>query len=57
MNTPETPDQLNRSIETAARFLNMHAQSGVPLSNLKIALVVHNMATKDLLKNSESYGI
>ncbi len=53
MNSPETPDQLNKSIETAARFLNMHAQSGVPLSNLKVALVVHNMATKDLLKNSE----
>ena len=53
MNTPESPDQLNKSIETAARFLNMHAQSGVPLSNLKVALVVHNMASKDLLKNSE----
>ena len=53
MNTPETPDQLNRSIETAARFLKMHAKSGVPLTNLKIALVVHNKSTKDILKNSE----
>lgn len=53
MNTSESPDKLNRSIETAARFLNMHAQSGVPRSNLKVALVVHNKASKDLLKNSE----
>jgi intracellular sulfur oxidation DsrE/DsrF family protein len=53
MNTSESPDKLNRSIETAARFLNMHAQSGVPHSNLKVALVVHNKASKDLLKNSE----
>ncbi len=31
----------------------MHAQSGVPLANLKVALVVHNNASKDLLKSSE----
>jgi len=53
MDTSESPDKLNRSIETAARFLNMHAQSGVPHSNLKVALVVHNKASKDLLKNTE----
>lgn len=53
MNSSESYDQLNISIETAARFLNMHAQSGVPLANLKVALVVHNNASKDLLKNSE----
>ncbi len=53
MNTSESSEQLNKSIETAARFLNMHAQSGVPLANLKVALVVHNNASKDLLKSSE----
>ena len=52
MNSADEPDELNKSIETAARFLNMHAQSGVPVSNLKVALVVHNMASKDLLLNS-----
>ena len=52
MNTSESPDQLNKSIETAARFLNMHAQHGVPPANLKVALVVHNEASKDLLINS-----
>ena len=53
MNTSESSDHLNKSVETAARFLNMHAQSGVPIANLKVALVVHNNASKDLLRGSE----
>jgi intracellular sulfur oxidation DsrE/DsrF family protein len=52
MNTSESPDQLNKSIETAARFLNMHAQHGVPPAYLQVALVVHNEASKDILINS-----
>ncbi len=54
MNSPEDVSQVNASIETAARFLNMHAQAGVPLNQLKVALVVHNKASKDL-SNSKSY--
>jgi intracellular sulfur oxidation DsrE/DsrF family protein len=60
MNSPEDPSSLNRSIETAARFLNMHAQSGVPASNLKVALVVHNKASKDISSNEaykKRYGV
>ncbi|MEX0363586.1 MAG: hypothetical protein AB3N10_21605, partial [Allomuricauda sp.] len=30
----------NALIETAARFLNMHAQSGIPKNQLNVALVV-----------------
>ncbi|MGB5171521.1 DsrE family protein [Eudoraea sp.] len=52
MNSPDSPSELNASIETAARFLNMHAQAGVPKENLKVALVIHNKASKDLLENS-----
>jgi len=52
MNSPESPEELNSSIETAARFLNMHAQAGVPLGNLKVALVVHNKASKDIITNA-----
>ncbi|MGB5378835.1 DsrE family protein [Muriicola sp.] len=48
MNSPDSPDSLNASIETAARFLNMHAQAGVPIENLKVKLVVHNKASKDI---------
>ncbi len=47
----DEPDQLNRRIESLARFLNMHAQAGVPRENLKLALVVHGTAGKDLLGN------
>jgi intracellular sulfur oxidation DsrE/DsrF family protein len=54
MNSPESHDALNTTIETAARFLNMHAQSGVPSKNLKVALVVHNKASKDVITN-EAY--
>jgi len=54
MNSPENHDTLNAIIETAARFLNMHAQSGVPVDQLKIALVVNNKASKDIITN-EAY--
>ncbi len=54
MNSPEDVSQRNASIETAARFLNMHAQAGVPLENMKVALVVHNKASKDII-NNEAY--
>ncbi|MGB5436483.1 MAG: DsrE family protein [Maribacter sp.] len=54
MDSPDDPVAFNEKIETAARFLNMHAQSGVPASQLKIALVVHNKASKDIISN-EAY--
>ena len=54
MNSPEGHNQINATIETAARFLNMHAQSGVPADQLKFALVVHNKASKDIITN-EAY--
>ncbi len=60
MNSPEDPTELNRSIETAARFLNMHAQNGVSIENMKVALVVHNKASKDIIQNAayqERYGV
>ena len=34
MKSPENKSTLNSSINTIARFLNMHAQSGVPKENL-----------------------
>jgi len=60
MSSPENPDQLNASIETAARFLNMHAQHGIAEDKLKVALVVHNKATKDIMTQeaySQRYGV
>jgi intracellular sulfur oxidation DsrE/DsrF family protein len=55
MYSPKDSSQLNASIETAARFLNMHAQNGVPAEQLKVALVVHNKASRDVI-NSEAYA-
>ncbi|WP_431121308.1 DsrE family protein [Flagellimonas flava] len=47
----DSHDSRNALIETAARFLNMHAQSGVPKNQLHVALVVHGGASKDVLSN------
>ncbi len=41
----------NKLIETAARFLNMHQNAGVPLENMEVALVLHGNAVKDVLSN------
>lgn len=54
MKTPDAPGQLNPSLNTLARFLNMHAQAGVPAENLKVACAIHNLASKDAL-NNEAY--
>lgn len=42
---------LNRHLETAARFLNMHVEAGLAPEDLKLAIVVHGGASKDLLSN------
>lgn len=60
MDSPEDPSQLNPWIETAARFLNMHARAGVPSGQLQVALVVHNKASTDLLDTThykERFGV
>lgn len=47
----EDPSQPNALIETAARFLNMHREAGVPSENIKVALVIHGAASTDILIN------
>jgi len=47
-------DKANASIETVARFINMHTQQGVPLENLKIVVVLHGAAAKNSL-NDEAF--
>lgn len=39
----------NRGFESAARFINMHVAAGVPADRIKIAVVVHGGATRDLV--------
>ncbi|PZN94945.1 MAG: hypothetical protein DCF31_08345 [Alphaproteobacteria bacterium] len=45
-----TPGELSRGIETAARFINQHVDAGVPLSAIRVAIVVHGAASDDLLQ-------
>lgn len=51
MESPETHGSVNAGLETAARFLNMHARAGIPVEQLKVALVVHHAASKDILSD------
>jgi intracellular sulfur oxidation DsrE/DsrF family protein len=50
--SPEAADQLNTRIESLARFLNMLARAGVKPELVKLALVVHGAASKDMLTNA-----
>jgi intracellular sulfur oxidation DsrE/DsrF family protein len=53
-NASSQPDRLNMSLNTVARFLNMHAQAGVPRDRIHAAVVVHGTAGWELLDN-EAY--
>jgi len=46
--------ELNGFIESAARFINMNVNAGVPAENIKIAIVFHSAAINDIL-NDETY--
>jgi intracellular sulfur oxidation DsrE/DsrF family protein len=49
---PDEPDARSAAIETAARFLNMHAQAGVPRERLGAAVVLHGAAARYALSNA-----
>jgi len=58
--TAEKNDQLNSSINTIARFINMHVLQGVPLENLEVVAVIHGGAVKDYTSNEvyfKKYGV
>jgi intracellular sulfur oxidation DsrE/DsrF family protein len=46
-----TAGQVNRGIESLARFINMHVANGIDAKNIQLALVVHGKAGFDLLHN------
>jgi intracellular sulfur oxidation DsrE/DsrF family protein len=50
--SPDAVDQVNPRIESLARFLNMHARAGVKPEQMKLALVVHGAAGKDMLSSA-----
>ena len=47
--TGDFPEDINRSMVSAARFLNMHARNGIEAKNIEFALIVHGPASKDML--------
>lgn len=49
------PGEINRSFNSLARFINMHAAAGVPVENINLALVVHGGASNDLMSDA-AYG-
>lgn len=46
---PAEEGKVNRTIESAVRFINMHAAAGVEPARLRAAVVVHGKAAFDLL--------
>jgi len=46
---------VNRTLNSAARFLNMHAEAGIAEKNMKVAVVFHGKGSFDLTK-PEYYG-
>ena len=52
--TGDSDKSLNRRIESAARFLNMHARNGIDPKNIEFAIIVHGSAARDLL-NDDAY--
>lgn len=46
---------INRTLNSAARFINMHAEAGVAEKNMKVAIVFHGKGSFDLT-NDDYYG-
>jgi intracellular sulfur oxidation DsrE/DsrF family protein len=49
--TSENSSDLNRHLESAARFLNLHARNSIDAEDIEFAIIVHGQAGKDLLKD------
>lgn len=47
--------EVNRSLNSAARFINMHTAIGIPMENIDLAVVVHGGAVKDMAKSDDDY--
>ena len=47
-------DKTNPLLKTVARYLQIHSHYGVPKENLKVAVIMHGVATKNVL-NDKAY--
>jgi intracellular sulfur oxidation DsrE/DsrF family protein len=50
--TPAAEGQANRTLDSAARFVNMHAAADVEPARVRAAVVVHGKAAFDLVTNA-----
>jgi intracellular sulfur oxidation DsrE/DsrF family protein len=50
--TGDFAEDRNRHLESAARFLNMHARNGIDPKHIEFAIIVHGAATRDLLSDA-----
>lgn len=50
--TSESPEQINRQLDSVARFLNMQARAGTPAAHLRVAVVIHGGAGRDMLTDA-----
>lgn len=46
---PDDPAELNRSIESAARFLNLHARNGIKPEHMQLAVILHGSGARAAL--------
>lgn len=46
------PDELNKGLESVARYLNLHALAGHAAADLRLALVLHGPATRAALADA-----
>lgn len=49
---PDDPSELNRSIESAARFLNLQARHGIDPGKLELAVVLHGSGSRAALNEA-----
>lgn len=46
------PEEINKGLESVARYLNLNAEAGFTPADMKLALVLHGAATKVALNDS-----
>lgn len=46
------PEELNKGLESVARYLNLNAEAGLKPADVKLALVLHGPATKAALNDA-----
>lgn len=51
VSTPAVEGQANRTLDSAARFVNMNVGAGIEPERVRAAVVVHGMAGHDLITN------